>query len=214
MICNFFFQYLHRCLISENAASPSVWIGRLRCALNRYRRTPNDRNFFLLPYVSPKKQLSATATPPSKETYGALSRYRCSHPSRTPPGQIETAAFIWKIHKSHKRVFSNICFLPSGSVTVNFVGRSFFQTVKGNYCVTLVYPALFYSAAFSIVTRTLHDRTPASNPIPALTINLRLFPFEICPTSAEITFFGDNTDVLSSDLSEVLIPARNHCSTL
>ena len=67
-------------------------------------------------------------------------------------GKSKTAAFIWKIHKSHKKSFFKHLFSPVRQRYRQLCRPVFFQTVKGNY------PALFYSAAFSIVTRTLHDR--------------------------------------------------------
>ena len=51
-------------------------------------------------------------------------------------GKSKTAAFIWKIHKSHKKSFFKHLFSPVRQRYRQLCRPVFFQTVKGNYCVT------------------------------------------------------------------------------
>ena len=126
MICNFSSSISTDALYRENAASPSVWIGRLRCASTD---TEGLRMIVIsfAPVCFPKKR---SRQQPHRLQRRHMVRYHdidAAIRHGRLRGKSKTAAFIWKIHKSHKKSFSNICFLPSGSVTVNFVGRSFFR---------------------------------------------------------------------------------------
>lgn len=144
----FFFQYLHRCLISGKRRLSVCMDRKASLRLNRYRRTPNDRNFFCS-RMFPKNALGNSHTAFKGDIWCAItismqpSVTDASGANRKPPPSY--GRFI----KATKRVFSNICFLPSGSVTVNFVGRSF-SDGQGQLLRNLVYPALFYSAAFPL----------------------------------------------------------------
>ena len=156
MICNFSSSISTDALYRENAASPSVWIGRLRCASTD---TEGLRMIVIsfAPVCFPKNALGNSHTAFKGDIWCAItismqpSVTDASGANRKPPPSY--GRFI----KATKRVFSNICFLPSGSVTVN-LSAGLFSDGQGQLLRNLVYPALFYSAAFSIVTRTLHDR--------------------------------------------------------
>ena len=126
MICNFSSSISTDALYRENAASPSVWIGRLRCASTD---TEGLRMIVIsfAPVCFPKNALGNSHTAFKGDIWCAItismqpSVTDASGANRKPPPSY--GRFI----KATKRVFSNICFLPSGSVTVNFVGRSFFR---------------------------------------------------------------------------------------
>ena len=132
----FFFQYLHRCLISGKRRLSVCMDRKASLRLNRYRRTPNDRNFFCS-RMFPKKR---SRQQPHRLQRRHMVRYHdidaaspstdASGANRKPPPSY--GRFI----KATKRVFFKHLFSPVRHRYRQLCRPVFFQTVKGNYCVT------------------------------------------------------------------------------
>lgn len=130
----FFFQYLHRCLISGKRRLSVCMDRKASLRLNRYRRTPNDRNFFCS-RMFPKNALGNSHTAFKGDIWCAItismqpSVTDASGANRKPPPSY--GRFI----KATKEFFKHL-FSPVRQRYRQLCRPVFFQTVKGNYCVT------------------------------------------------------------------------------
>lgn len=146
MICNFSSSISTDALYRENAASPSVWIGRLRCASTD---TEGLRMIVIsfAPVCFPKNALGNSHTAFKGDIWCAItismqpSVTDASGANRKPPPSY--GRFIKATKEFFKHLFSPVAALPSTLSAVFF--RRSRQLLRN-----LVYPALFYSAAFSL----------------------------------------------------------------
>lgn len=134
MICNFSSSISTDALYRENAASPSVWIGRLRCASTD---TEGLRMIVIsfAPVCFPKNALGNSHTAFKGDIWCAItismqpSVTDASGANRKPPPSY--GRFI----KATKRVFQTSVFSRQAALP-STLSAGLFQTVKGNYCVT------------------------------------------------------------------------------
>ena len=143
MICNFSSSISTDALYRENA-SPSVWIRKASLP----QPIPEGLRMIVISFARmfPKNALGNSHTALQRRHMVRYHDIDAAIRHGRLQGKSKTAAFIWKIHKSHKKSFSNICFSRQAALP-STLSAGLFQTVKGNYCVT-VYPALFYSSRF------------------------------------------------------------------
>lgn len=144
----FFFQYLHRCLISGKRRLSVCMDRKASLRLNRYRRTPNDRNFFCS-RMFPKNALGNSHTAFKGDIWCAItismqpSVTDASGANRKPPPSY--GRFI----KATKRVFQTSVFSRQAALP-STLSAGLFSDGQGQLLRNLVYPALFYSAAFPL----------------------------------------------------------------